>query len=57
MDAQTQSVNDINIDPAAAFNALQRTAAAEAARWYGEVAARDAYIEQLRARIAELEAE
>jgi hypothetical protein len=42
-------MND-SIDPIAAFQALQQFTAGEIARLYGEIAARDALIAQLRAQ-------
>jgi hypothetical protein len=50
-------MNDMNrgIDPAQAFVALQQYAANEAARFYTEIAMRDAYIKQLEEAIQELE--
>lgn len=42
---------DTAIDPGSAFRHLQNYVASEVARLYGEIAARDAYIEQLRASV------
>lgn len=43
------------VNPAQAFAALQQYAATEAARYYAEIALRDAYIQQLQEQIKELE--
>lgn len=43
------------IDPTQAFVALQKFASSEVARFYTEIAMRDAYITQLEDRVREME--
>lgn len=46
---------DRSVDPEQAFIALQRYVSNEAARFYGEIAARDAYIKKLEEIIQNLQ--